>query len=192
MKYLENLIKKYGSIKNSDVLKVDTFLNHQILPDVVDKLADEIIRIYSDKKFTKILTIETSGIAIAYPIAQKLGIPLVYAKKQDSVNIDGELYSSKVISHTHFREYDVIVSKKFIDEKDSVLIVDDFLSNGSPLMGLLSICQQANAKIDGIGIVIEKCYQRGGREIRDKGYRIESLAMIEELDEKNNKIIFKR
>lgn len=192
MKYLEEIIKKYGQIKNSDVLKVDTFLNHQIMPDVVDKLADEFISLYSDKKFTKVLTIETSGIAIAYPIAQKLDIPLVFAKKQDSVNIDGELYSSKVISYTHFREYDVIVSKKFLNEKDSVLIVDDFLANGSALNGLLSICQQANAKIDGIGIVIEKCYQKGGREIRDKGYHIESLAMIEKLDEKNNKIVFKR
>lgn len=190
MKLLEDKIKKLGHVKEGDVLKVDAFLNHQIDPVLLDKMADEFIKIYSDKKFTKVFTIETSGIAIAYPVAQKLGIPLVFAKKSESINIDGELYSSKVISYTHFREFNVIVSKKFLSENDDVLIIDDFLANGSALRGLLSICKQANVKVEGIGIAIEKHFQKGGQELRSEGYRIESLAMIDKIDAKTNTIVF--
>lgn len=190
MKLLEDKIKKLGQIKNGDVLKVDEFLNHQIDTKLVDKMADEFIKRFKDVKFTKVLTIETSGIAVAYPVAQKLEIPLVFAKKQDSVNINGEKYSSKVISYTHFREYDETVSKKFLTDKDHILIIDDFLAKGSPLRGLLSICKQAGAKVDGIGIAIEKVYQNGGNELRDEGYRVESLVKILEIDEKTNKIKF--
>ena len=190
MKLLEDKIKKLGQIKNGDVLKVDEFLNHQIDTKLVDKMADEFIKRFMDVKFTKVLTIETSGIAVAYPVAQKLEIPLVFAKKQDSVNINGEKYSSKVISYTHFREYDETVSKKFLTDKDHILIIDDFLAKGSPLRGLLSICKQAGAKVDGIGIAIEKVYQNGGNELRDEGYRLESLVKILEIDEKTNKIKF--
>lgn len=190
MKLLVDKIKKLGRVKEGDVLKVDTFLNHQIDPILLDKMADEFIRIYSDKNFTKVLTIEASGIAIAYPVAQKLGVPLVFAKKSQSINIDGELYSSKVISYTHFREFNVIVSKKFLSDKDRVLLIDDFLANGSALRGLLSICKQANAKVDGIGIAIEKHFQKGGQELRSEGYRIESLAMIDKIDAKTNTIVF--
>ena len=130
MKLLKDKIKKLGQIKDGDVLKVDEFLNHQIDTKLVDKMADEFIKRFKDVKFTKVLTIETSGIAVAYPVAQKLGIPLVFAKKKDSVNINGEKYSSKVISYTHFREYDETVSKKFLSNKDHILIIDDFLAKG--------------------------------------------------------------
>ena len=190
MKLLKDKIKKLGQIKHGDVLKVDEFLNNQIDTKLLDKMAEEFIKRFNDTKFTKVLTIETSGIAVAYPVAQKLGIPLVFAKKKDSVNINGEKYSSKVISYTHFREYDVTLSKKFLSKKDHILIIDDFLSKGSPLRGLLSICIQAGAKVDGIGIAIEKVYQNGGNELRDEGYRIESLVKILEIDEKTNKIKF--
>ncbi|MDO5426776.1 MAG: xanthine phosphoribosyltransferase [Coriobacteriia bacterium] len=190
MKLLKDKIKKLGQIKDGDVLKVDEFLNHQIDTKLVDKMADEFIKRFKGIKFTKVLTIETSGIAVAYPVAQKLGVPLVFAKKRDSVNINGEKYSSKVISYTHFREYDETVSKKFLSNKDHILIIDDFLAKGSPLRGLLSICIQAGAKVDGIGIAIEKVYQNGGNELRDEGYRVESLVKILEIDEKTNKIKF--
>lgn len=190
MKLLKDKIKKLGQIKDGDVLKVDEFLNHQIDTKLVDKMAEEFIKRFKGIKFTKVLTIETSGIAVAYPVAQKLGIPLVFAKKKDSVNINGEKYSSKVISYTHFREYDETVSKKFLSNKDHILIIDDFLAKGSPLRGLLSICIQAGAKVDGIGIAIEKVYQNGGNELRDEGYRVESLVKILEIDEKTNKIKF--
>ena len=190
MKLLKDKIKKLGQIKDGDVLKVDEFLNHQIDTKLVDKMAEEFIKRFKGIKFTKVLTIETSGIAVAYPVAQKLGIPLVFAKKRDSVNINGEKYSSKVISYTHFREYDETVSKKFLSNKDHILIIDDFLAKGSPLRGLLSICIQAGAKVDGIGIAIEKVYQNGGNELRDEGYRVESLVKILEIDEKTNKIKF--
>lgn len=190
MKLLKDKIQKLAQIKDGDVLKVDMFLNHQIDTKLLDAMADEFIRRFKGKKFTKILTIETSGIAIAYPVAQKLGLPLVFAKKQNSVNIDGEMFSAKVISYTHFREFNVIVSTKYLNDKDNVLIIDDFLANGSALRGLLSICQQAGAKVDGIGIAIEKHFQKGGTELREQGYEIESLAIIDEIDEKSNKIVF--
>ena len=190
MKLLKDKIKKLGQIKDGDVLKVDEFLNHQIDTKLMDKMADEFIKRFKGIKFTKVLTIETSGIAVAYPVAQKLGIPLVFAKKRDSVNINGEKYSSKVISYTHFREYDETVSKKFLSNKDHILIIDDFLAKGSPLRGLLSICIQAGAKVDGIGIAIEKVYQNGGNELRDEGYRVESLVKILDIDEKTNTIKF--
>lgn len=190
MKLLKDKINKLGQIKDGDVLKVDEFLNHQIDTKLVDKMADEFIKRFKGIKFTKVLTIETSGIAVAYPVAQKLGVPLVFAKKRDSVNINGEKYSSKVISYTHFREYDETVSKKFLSNKDHILIIDDFLAKGSPLRGLLSICIQAGAKVDGIGIAIEKVYQNGGNELRDEGYRVESLVKILDIDEKTNTIKF--
>ena len=190
MKVLKDKILKLGRVKNGDVLKVDEFLNHQIDTKLLDKIADEFIKRFKGVKFTKVLTIETSGIAVAYPVAQKLGVPLVFAKKKDSVNIDGDKYSSKVISYTNFREYDETVSKKFLSDKDKVLIVDDFLANGSSLRGLLSICQQAGCKIEGIGIVIEKSYKVAAKELRDEGYRVESLVKIINIDEKTNKIEF--
>ncbi len=190
MKVLKDKILKLGKIKNGDVLKVDEFLNHQIDTKILDKIADEFINRFKGVKFTKVLTIETSGIAVAYPVAQKLCLPLVFAKKKDSVNIDGEKYSSKVISYTKFREYDETISKKFLNNKDKVLIVDDFLANGSSLRGLLSICQQAGCKVAGIGIVIEKSYKRAAKELRDEGYRIESLVKIVNINEKTNKIEF--
>lgn len=191
MKLLEDKIIEYGQIKHGNVVKVDTFLNHQLDPFVVDALADEFIRLYSGSSISKILTIESSGIAIAYPVASKLGVPLVFAKKAESINLDGELYTSKVFSFTKHREYDVIVAKKFLSDKDNVLIIDDFLANGSALNALLSICTQANLHVEGIGICIEKCFQKGGEEIRSKGYRIESLAMIESIDADNQKIVYK-
>ena len=190
MKLLEEKIIELGQVKDGDVIKVDLFLNHQIDTQLIDKMADEFIRIFEEEKFTKVLTVETSGIALAYPVAQKLGLPLVYAKKKDSVNFDGELYSSKVISYTHFREFNVIVAKKLLNRDDNVLIIDDFLANASDLKGLLGICQQAEVKVGGIGIAIEKAYLNAGDDLRERGLRVESLAKIKDIDKHENKPIF--
>ncbi|MDO5328609.1 MAG: xanthine phosphoribosyltransferase [Coriobacteriia bacterium] len=188
MKILEDRIKSDGIVTDHDILKVDSFINHQIDSVLYDQMADEFIKIFKDKKITKVLTIETSGIAIAYAVAHKLNLPFVFAKKTESINLHGDVFSSKIVSYTHFREYDVIVSKKFLQAGDHVLILDDFLANGSALRGLLSICAQAEATVEGIGILIEKTFQRGGRELREKGYQIESLAKIKSISE--NKIEF--
>ena len=190
IKLLEDKIIELGEVREGNILKVDMFLNHQINTEILDQMAEEIIRLYKNSEITKVFTIESSGIAVAYPVAQKLRVPLVFAKKSQSINIDGDVYSSKVESFTHKRIFNVIVSKKYLNCHDKILIIDDFLANGNALNGLLSICEQAQAKVEGMAIAIEKRFQNGGNKLRKKGYRVESLAMIDSIDAKTNKIIF--
>lgn len=181
MKLLEDKILTSGHIGDGGVLKVDSFLNHQIDVGFICELGREFYRLYSDCGISKILTIEASGIGIACLTAQYFGVPVVFAKKSQSVNIYGDVYRSEVESFTHKRHYDVIVSREFLSPQDRVLIIDDFLAMGSALMGLVNLAKSAGAEIAGAGIVIEKAFQPGGRLIRDMGVRVESLAKIASL-----------
>lgn len=185
MKLLEERILKDGIVKMGNVLKVDSFLNHQMDIELLNEMGKEWKRLFADEKISKILTIESSGIGIAVIAAQYFGVPVVFAKKTQTLNLDGDLYTTKVESFTHGKVYDVVVSKKFISEDDNILIIDDFLANGNALLGLTHIAEQAGAKVAGIGIGIEKRYQGGGDMMRNKGYRVESLALIERMSEKN-------
>lgn len=190
MKLLEDRIIKDGILKEGNVLKVDTFLNHQMDPDLFYEMGKEWKRLFADKPISKILTIEASGIGIACVAAQVFHVPVVFAKKTQSINIDGEVYSTKIQSFTHKKVYDVIVSKKFINPEDHILIIDDFLANGCALEGLLDICESAGATVEGIGIAIEKGFQRGGEIIRSRGVQLESLAILERVDAETGEIIF--
>ena len=183
MKLLEDRILKNGVVKTGNVLKVDSFLNHQMDIELFNEMGKEWKRLFADEKITKILTIESSGIGLAVIAAQYFGVPVVFAKKSQTLNLDGDLYTTKVESFTHGRVYDVVVSKKFIKEEDNVLIIDDFLANGNALLGLTHIVEQAGAHVAGIGIGIEKRYQGGGDMMRAKGYKVESLALIESMSE---------
>lgn len=183
MKLLEDRILKDGVVKTGNVLKVDSFLNHQMDIELFNEMGKEWKRLFADEKITKILTIESSGIGLAVIAAQYFGVPVVFAKKSQTLNLDGDLYTTKVESFTHGRVYDVVVSKKFIKEEDNVLIIDDFLANGNALLGLTHIVEQAGAHVAGIGIGIEKRYQGGGDMMRAKGYKVESLALIESMSE---------
>lgn len=189
MKLLEDRIIKDGRVLQGDVLKVDSFLNHQIDVELISALGAEWKRLYADETVTKILTIEASGIGIACLAAQHFGVPVVFAKKSKSSNIGNDFYKSQVVSYTHGQTYDVIVSKRYINEEDRILIIDDFLANGSALKALISIAEQGGATVVGAGIAIEKAYQNGGNEIRDLGYRVESLAKISSMNEKDG-IVF--
>ena len=189
MKLLEERIKKDGIIKEGNVLKVDSFLNHQMDIDLFNEMGKEFKRLFADKPINKILTIEASGIGIACVVAQHFGVPVVFAKKTQSINIDGEVYSTKIESFTHKKVYDVIVSKKYIGPEDHILIIDDFLANGCALMGLIHIVEQSGADLVGAGIVIEKGFQVGGQTIRDMGIKLESLAIIDSMDD--GKIVFR-
>jgi xanthine phosphoribosyltransferase len=191
MKLLEDRIKKDGVVKTDDILKVDTFLNHQIDVSLLNEMGKEFKRLFAGEKIDKILTIEASGIAIAVIAAQYFGVPVVFAKKSQSVNIDGDVYSTKVRSYTHGREYEVILSKKILQKDENILIIDDFLANGCALEGLIDIINQAGANTVGVGIAVEKGFQPGGKKLREKGVRIESLAIIESMDGKSGKIVFK-
>ena len=182
MKLLEERIRKDGTVKAGNVLKVDSFLNHQMDIDLFNEMGKEWARLFADRKITKILTVEASGIGIACVAAQHFHVPVVFAKKSQSVNIDGEVYSTKIESFTHKRVYDVIVSKKFLHPEDHILIIDDFLANGCALEGLIDIVNKAGASVEGVGIAVEKGFQKGGDLIRSKGIRVESLAIIESLD----------
>lgn len=188
MKLLEEKILKDGHVAEGGVLKVDSFLNHKIDVDFICEVGKEFYRLYKDEGINKILTIEASGIGIACLTAQYFGVPVVFAKKTQSVNISGDVYSAPVESFTHKRHYDIIVSKNFIGPEDRVLIIDDFLAMGSALLGLIRVANASGATIVGAGIVIEKAFQPGGKLIRDMGIRVESLARIEELCD--NKITF--
>lgn len=190
MKLLEERILKDGKIKEGDILKVDSFINHQIDIPFIDKLGEEFYRIYGDQEITKILTIEASGIAIASIVAQHFNVPILFAKKNMSINIAGDVYKSKVQSYTHKKEYNVIVSKEFLHPDDKVLIIDDFLAKGSALNALIKLIKDAGATIVGAGIVIEKVYQGGGKLIRDMGVRVESLAKIKSLNDIEGTIEF--
>ena len=183
MKLLEEKILKEGKVLPGNVLRVGSFINHMIDPVIVDKMGEEFYRLYKDAGITKILTVEASGIAIAYAAARYLGCPLVYAKKHQTSNITADVYASPVSSFTHGKTYNVMVSKEYLLPTDNVLVIDDFLAIGNALVGLFSIVEQAGATIAGAGIAIEKGYQGGGDKLRAKGYRIESLAIIEKMDE---------
>ena len=181
MELLEQRILKDGKIKPGGILKVDHFLNHQIDAVLLDQLAAEFRRLFSDAPITKVLTIEASGIGIACIVAQYFDVPVVFAKKAKSINIAGDVYTSKVESFTHKRVYDIIVSKEFLHADDKVLIIDDFLAQGSALCGLIKLIKDANAEVVGAGIVIEKAYQDGGKLVRDMGVQVESLARIKSM-----------
>lgn len=191
MKEMEERILKEGNVRAGNVLKVDTFLNHQLDVELLDHVGAEFYRLYKDAGVNKILTIEASGIAIACMTARHFDVPVVFAKKAKSRNLDGELYTSFVKSFTYGKEYNVTVSQKFLGPDDTVLILDDFLADGKAMDGLLDICQQAGAKVAGVGICIEKGFQPGGARLRGQGVRIESLAIVEEMDDTMGTIRFR-
>ncbi len=191
MNFLEERILKDGIVKPGNVLKVDSFLNHQMDIALIDRIGEEFHRRFGHKKVTKVLTIESSGIAIAYAVARYFGVPMVFAKKSKSINIDGDMFVAEVESFTHQTKNNVIVSKKFLNKDDHILIIDDFLANGCALQGLISISESAGATVEGLGIVIEKGFQIGGRVIRNLGYHLESLAIIESMDAENGTVVFR-
>lgn len=191
MKLLEERIRRDGTVKAGNVLKVDSFPNHQMDIDLFNEMGKEWARLFADRPVTKILTVEASGIGIACVAAQHFHVPVVFAKKTQSLNIDGEVYTTKIESFTHKRVYDVIVSKKFLSPEDHVLIIDDFLANGCALEGLIEIVQKAGATVEGIGIAVEKGFQKGGDLIRSKGVRLESLAIVESMDAETGEITFR-
>ena len=180
-----------GIVKSGNVLKVDSFLNHQMDIALLDEMGREFKRRFAGKTITKVLTIEASGIAIAYPVAREFGVPLVFAKKSKSINIDGDMYVAEVESFTHKNKNQVIVSKKFLGAEDHVLIIDDFLANGCALQGLISIAESAGATVEGLGIAVEKGFQIGGRVIRNLGYHLESLAIVDAMDDVTGEITFR-
>ena len=191
MNFLEERIMKDGVVKAGNVLKVDSFLNHQMDVGLLDQIGEEFHRRFADKPINKVLTIEASGIAIAYAVARYFGVPMVFAKKSKSVNIEGEVYVAEVESFTHKCKNQVIVSRKFLNSDDHVLIVDDFLANGCALQGLISITQEAGATVEGIGIAIEKGFQPGGELIRKQGYQLESLAIVDSMNAEEGTICFR-
>ena len=191
MNFLEERIVKDGIVKEGNVLKVDSFLNHQMDINLFEEMGAEFKRRFADANITKIVTIESSGIGIACIVARYFNVPVVFAKKSKSINIDGDMYVAEVESFTHKCKNQVIVSKKFLNEDDHVLIIDDFLANGCALQGLISIVSEAGGTVEGIGIAIEKGYQAGGRMIRNLGYRLESLAIVDNMDAENGTIEFR-
>lgn len=191
MNFLEERIVKDGIVKEGNVLKVDSFLNHQMDIDLFNQMGEEFKKRFEGKNINKIVTIEASGIGIACVVAQHFGVPVVFAKKSKSINIEGDMYIAEVESFTHKCKNQVIVSKKFLNEDDHVLVIDDFLANGCALQGLISIINQAGGKVEGIGIAIEKGFQVGGNIIRNLGYQLESLAIVEDMDANTGKITFR-
>ena len=181
MQLLEERIRKDGIVKPGNILKVDSFLNHQMDIPFINELGKEFKRRFADAPITKILTIEASGIGIACLVAQHFNVPVVFAKKAQSLNLDGEMYCTKVQSFTHKRVYDVILSKKCLSTEDHVLIIDDFLANGCALQGLMEIVKESGAVLEGAGIVIEKGFQNGGDSLREQGIRVESLAIVDSM-----------
>ena len=191
MNFLEKKIIEEGIVKEGNVLKVDSFLNHQMDIDLFNEMGKEWKKRFAEKNITKILTIEASGIGIACIAAQHFGVPVVFAKKSKSINLEGEMYTAEVESFTHKNKNQVIVSKKFLNENDHVLLIDDFLANGCALQGLIQIVHAAGATVEGIGIAVEKGFQTGGQIIRNLGYQLESLAIVEAMDCKTGNIIFR-
>ncbi len=191
MNFLEERIVKDGIVKEGNVLKVDSFLNHQMDISLFNQMGAEFKKRFEGKNINKILTIEASGIGIACVVAMHFNVPVVFAKKAKSINIDGDMYIAEVESFTHKCKNQVIVSKKFLNEDDHVLIIDDFLANGCALQGLISIIKQAGGTVEGIGIAIEKGFQNGGKIIRNLGYHLESLAIVDSMDAEKGTITFK-
>ena len=191
MNCLEARIAKDGVVKEGNVLKVDSFLNHQMDIELMNEIGKEFYHRFQGKPINKVLTIEASGIAIAYAVAQQFHVPLLFAKKSKSINIAGDTYVAEVESFTHKNRNTVVVSKQFLSEKDHVLIVDDFLANGCALQGLISIVDQAGGTVEGIGIAIEKGFQMGGQVIRNLGYQLESLAIVESMNHETGEIVFR-
>lgn len=183
MELLKNRIRKDGIVKKGNILKVDSFLNHQMDISLFTEIGKEFKKRFSDSKINKILTIEASGIGIACIVAQYFNVPVLFAKKTQTKNIDGEVYSARVESFTHGKTYDIIVSRKFLGKDDKVLIIDDFLANGCALLGLSQLVGDSGAELVGAGIVIEKGFQDGGKIVRESGVRVESLAIIDSMDE---------
>lgn len=191
MNFLEERIIKDGIVKPGNVLKVDSFLNHQMDICLMEEIGREFKLRFADKKVTKVLTIEASGIGIAAFVAKEFGVPMLFAKKSKSINIDGDMYVAEVESFTHKNKNQVIVSKRFLDSDDHLLIIDDFLANGCALQGLINIAESAGATVEGLGIVIEKGFQVGGRVIRNLGYHLESLAIVDAMDSETGTITFR-
>lgn len=191
MQLLEERIRRDGTIKPGNVLKVDGFLNHQMDVELFNEMGKEFRRLFPSEKINKILTIEASGIGIACIAAQYFHVPVVFAKKSQSINLDGDQYTTKIESFTHKRVYDVIVSKKYLSAEDHVLIIDDFLANGCAVAGLIDLVHSAGATIEGVGIAVEKGFQEGGKLLRSKGVRVESLAIVEQMDAETGEIVFR-
>ena len=191
MRLLEEMIQERGRVYPGNILKVDSFLNHQIDVSLMDKMANEFYQRYKDAGITKVLTIEASGIAIGVSVARLFNVPLIFAKKTSSLNLGEDVYSSRVSSYTHGIDYDVTVSRQFLDKNDRVLLIDDFMAMGNAMKGLLEICDQARATVAGIGICIEKGFQPGGEDLRMMGIDVMSLAIIESMSE-DGTIIFQR
>ena len=191
MNFLEERILKDGIVKEGNVLKVDSFLNHQMDIELFDQMGAEFKKRFEGKPINKILTIEASGIGIACVVAQHFHVPVVFAKKSKSINLEGEMYVAQVESFTHKCQNNVIVAQKFLNPEDHVLIIDDFLANGCALQGLIQIVQSAGATVEGIGIAIEKGFQSGGRIIRNLGFQLESLAIVEIMDAETGNVVFR-
>ena len=191
MNFLEERIMKDGVVKPGNVLKVDSFLNHQMDVVLMEQIAREFKRRFGHKRIDKVLTIEASGIGIAIMVAREFGVPMVFAKKSKSINIDGDMYVAEVESFTHKNKNQVIVSRKFLHEGEHVLVIDDFLANGCALQGLISIAESAGAIVEGCGIVVEKGFQIGGRVIRNLGYQLASLAIVDAMDAEAGTITFR-
>ena len=192
MNFLEERIVKDGVVKPGNVLKVDSFLNHQMDIALMEEIGKEFKRRFEGKNINKVLTIEASGIGIAAFVAREFGVPMVFAKKSKSINIDGQMLVAEVESFTHKNKNQVIVSKRFLTEDDHLLIIDDFLANGCALMGLIQIAGTAGATVEGLGIVIEKGFQNGGQIIRNLGYHLESLAIVDAMDAETGAITFRK
>ena len=192
MELLEERIRRDGVVKSEGVLKVDGFLNHQMDINLFNEMGKELKRLFADAPINKILTIEASGIGIAAVVAQHFDVPVVFAKKSQSINLDGDVYSTKIQSFTHQRIYDVIVSKKFLSADDHVLLIDDFLANGCALNGLIDLVEDAGATVEGIGIAVEKGFQPGGDDLRRRGYHLESLAIVQYMNPETGEIEFRR
>ena len=191
MKLLEDRIRTDGTVKSESVLKVDAFLNHQMDVKLFMAMAEEWQRLFAGKQVDKILTIEASGIGIAAIAASVFDVPVVFAKKSQSINLDGTVYCTRIQSFTHGKVFDVIVSKKFVGEGEHVLLIDDFMANGCAMNGLIEVCEHAGAVVEGIGIAIEKGFQHGGDSLRERGYDLQSLAIVESMNPETGEIVFR-
>ncbi|MBR5741220.1 MAG: xanthine phosphoribosyltransferase [Firmicutes bacterium] len=191
MQLLKQRIREEGVVKKGNVLKVDSFLNHRIDTQLLDAIGEEFYRLFADAGVTKIVTIEASGIGVAVMAARYFGVPVVFAKKAKTAQLDDEFYSARIHSFTHNNDYTAIISRKYLSAEDTVLVIDDFLANGEATRGLLTILDDAGAKLAGVGIVIEKGFQGGGDKLRAEGIRVESLALIDSMDWETGEIVFR-